>query len=143
MYRTEYIIPWVRMRANEEHVVKAAKFCPVLEPFAPRHSYSYFNNNKEESTKLSYERLRGTLDYDPGARRCDRTKPNLFWLEISKENNGLKVPMTSNHWYGRPNRVQLDTFEKKFNRSNRILEFYRRFGLDLIINDHELEAEVC
>ncbi|XP_043263957.1 uncharacterized protein LOC122404120 [Colletes gigas] len=142
MYQTEYVTPWVQMRARDENTLRAAKFYPVLEPFAPRYSISYFNNNKEDSTKSAYERLHSAVDYDPAKPRCDRTKPSLYWLEISKENNCHKVPMTSNHWYGRPNRIQVDFPEKKFNRSSKMLEFYSRAGLNLISED-ERRAEVC
>lgn len=110
-----------------------------LEPFAPRHSISYFNNNKEDSTRSAYERLHSTV-FDPSKARCDRTKPSLFWLEISKENKGHKVPMTTNLWYGRPNRVQVDIPEKKFNRSNKMREFYSRF---LLIDEDERKVVVC
>ncbi|KZC12478.1 hypothetical protein WN55_04016, partial [Dufourea novaeangliae] len=113
------------------------------EPFAPRHSISYFNNNKEDSTGSAYERLHGTEDFDPGRPRCDRTKASLYWLEISKENKGHKVPMTSNHWYGRPNRIQVDVPEKKFNRSSKMQAFYSRFGIDLISDGDERLAKVC
>lgn len=98
-----------------------------LEPFAPRHSITYFNNNKEESAKSAYKRLH-SLEFDLSKPRCDRAKPDLYWLEISRENKGHKVPMTTNLWYGRPNRVQVDFPETKFNRSSKMQEFYTRCG---------------
>ncbi|XP_076241050.1 uncharacterized protein LOC143183414 [Calliopsis andreniformis] len=144
MYRTEFIIPWVQMRAREEYILRAARDYPVLEPFAPRHSITYFNNRKKDSTESAYKRLHSHEGYDPGKPRCDRTKPNLYWLEIAKENKGLKIPMTSNHWYGRPNRVQVDVPEKKFNRSSKMREFYSRYGPSLIREDEdEREVSVC
>ncbi|XP_053976783.1 uncharacterized protein LOC128875317 [Hylaeus volcanicus] len=143
MYRTEFVIPWVQMRARDEHTLRARKFYPVLEPFAPRHSISYFNNNKKDSAKSAYERLHSAADFDLGKPRCDRTKPSLYWLEIAKENNGHTVPMTSNHWYGRPNRIQVDFPQKKFNRSSKMLEFYSRSGLNLISDEDERRPRVC
>ncbi|XP_029036969.1 uncharacterized protein LOC114873140 [Osmia bicornis bicornis] len=136
----EFVTPWVQMRATEECMVKEAKQYPMLEPFAPRHSISYFNNNKEDSTRSAYERLHSGV-FDPSKARCDRTKPSLYWLEISNENKGHKVPMTTNLWYGRPNRVQVDFPEKKFNRSNKMREFYsRKFRL---IDEDERKVVVC
>ncbi|CAL7937485.1 unnamed protein product [Xylocopa violacea] len=140
MHRTEYITPWVQMRAREECVLKASKQYPVLEPFAPRCMDSYFNNYKEDSTKSAYERLH-RVDFDPRKSRCDRTKQSLYWLEISKENRGHKVPMTSNLWYGRPNRVQIDFPGKKFNRSSRMQEFYTPGRFSLITDTDE--RDIC
>ncbi|KAK9308927.1 hypothetical protein QLX08_001330 [Tetragonisca angustula] len=134
MAETEYVIPWVQMRAKREYILKASKQYPVLEPFAPRHSITYFNNNKEESAKSAYERLH-SLDFDLSKPRCDRTKPDLYWSEISRENKGHKVPMTTNLWYGRPNRVQVDFPETKFNRSSKTQEFYTRCGFSLVGDD--------
>ncbi|XP_071866723.1 uncharacterized protein [Bombus fervidus] len=131
MYRTEYIIPWVQMRAREEYILKASRQYPVLDPFAFRNSITYFNNNKEDSAKSAYERLH-SVDFDLSKPRCDRTKPSLYWLEISKENQGHKVPMTTNLWYGRPNRVQVDFPGTKFNRSSKMQEFYIRCGFSLV-----------
>ncbi|XP_078033389.1 uncharacterized protein LOC144468089 [Augochlora pura] len=143
MHRTEYITPWVRMRAHVEHTRKAAKRYPVLEPFAPRHSITYFNNNKADSRGSAYERLHSMEDFDPSKPRCDRTKASLYWLEISKENEGHKVPMTSNHWYGRPNRIQVDLPEKKFNRSSRMRELYSRCRIAQVLINDEPVAGVC
>ncbi|XP_017791577.1 PREDICTED: uncharacterized protein LOC108573624 [Habropoda laboriosa] len=141
MHQTEYIIPWVRMRAAEQHIRKASKQYPVLEPFAPRHSITYYNNRKEDSAKSAYERLHSIEGFDPGKPRCDRTKPNLYWLEISKENKGHKLPLTTNLWYGRPNRVQVDFLQKKFNRSSKMAEFYTRSRLNLISDENE--RQIC
>ena len=102
-----------------------------LDPFALRNSITYFNNNKEDSAKSAYERLH-SVDFDLSKPRCDRTKPSLYWLEISKENQGHKVPMTTNLWYGRPNRVQVDFPGTKFNRSSKMQEFYIRCGFSLV-----------
>ncbi|XP_012145423.1 uncharacterized protein LOC105663070 [Megachile rotundata] len=140
MFEAEYVIPCVRMRAGEESIRRAAKKYPILEPFAPRHVITYFNNNKEDSRKSAYERLH-KHDFDPRKPRCDRTKPSLFWLEISEENKGHKVPMTTNLWYGRPNRLQVDVPEKKFNRSSRMAEFYSRKLL--LIDEDERKVVVC
>ncbi|XP_017752701.1 PREDICTED: uncharacterized protein LOC108545535 [Eufriesea mexicana] len=141
MDRTEYVIPWVQMRAKEEYIRRASRQYPVLEPFAPRHSISYFNNNKEESRKSAYERLHRVDGYDAAKPRCDRTKPSLYWLEISKENRGHKVPMTANLWYGRPNRVQVDFPGKKFNRTSKMQEFFDHCGFSLASDDEK--PEIC
>ncbi|KOC63997.1 hypothetical protein WH47_01312, partial [Habropoda laboriosa] len=111
------------------------------EPFAPRHSITYYNNRKEDSAKSAYERLHSIEGFDPGKPRCDRTKPNLYWLEISKENKGHKLPLTTNLWYGRPNRVQVDFLQKKFNRSSKMAEFYTRSRLNLISDENE--RQIC
>ncbi|XP_012172064.1 uncharacterized protein LOC105666518 [Bombus terrestris] len=134
MYRTEYVIPWVQMRAREEYILKASRQYPVLDPFALRNSITYFNNNKEDSAKSAYERLH-SVDFDLSKPRSDRTKPSLYWLEISKENQGHKVPMTTNLWYGRPNRVQVDFPGTKFNRSSKMQEFYIRCGFSLVSDE--------
>ncbi|XP_006620079.1 uncharacterized protein LOC102676338 [Apis dorsata] len=143
MYRPDYIIPWVEMRARDENIRKAFKCYPVLEPFAPRHSISYFNNNKEDSTKWAYERLHKVDGFDPGKPRCDRIKQSLIWLEISRENKGLKIPMITSHSYGRPNRVQIDVPDKKYHRSSKLKEFYSRSGFELIIDEEKQEKPIC
>ncbi|XP_017878097.1 uncharacterized protein LOC108623808 [Ceratina calcarata] len=136
----DYIIPWVQMRAGEEYILRASKDYPVLEPFAPRHSISYFNNYKEDSAKSAHERLHTVDGYDPKRVRCDRVNPSLYWLEIAKENQGHKVPMTTNLWYGRPNRVQFDYIPKKFNRSSKMQQFFTRCGITYIPEDDD---EIC
>ncbi|XP_076678324.1 uncharacterized protein LOC143374241 [Andrena cerasifolii] len=143
MYRTEFVIPWVQMRARDEYNLRASRSYPVLEPFAPRHSISYFNNHKEDSTRSAIERLHSVEGYDPGRPRCDRAKSSLYWLEIAKENKGHKIPMTANLWYGRPNRIQVDVPEKKFNRSSKMQEFYSIYGLTPISERDIQEEQIC
>lgn len=81
--------------------------------------------------------------FDPGKPRCDRIKQSLIWLEISRENKGLKIPMITSHSYGRPNRVQIDVPDKKYHRSSKLKEFYSRSGFELIIDEEKQEKPIC
>lgn len=36
MYRTEYVIPWVQMRAREEYILKASRQYPVVRELSKR-----------------------------------------------------------------------------------------------------------
>ena len=100
---------------------------------------TYFNNNKNSiiiSDSLSkitgYDRLHNVPPYDYTKTRCDRSKPSKIWNEIYKENIHHTVPMITSHWYGRPNRVQVDFPDNKFKKSNKMRDnFYRRNGTNL------------
>ncbi|KAG7190931.1 hypothetical protein KM043_006986 [Ampulex compressa] len=147
MYRTEFVIPWVIMRAREEHMRKEIARLSVLEPFAPPFSITYFNNRKRErriaEEMTAYDRIHASKDFDPKKPRCDRTKPRLLWAGIHEENKGHTVPMTANHWYGWPNRTQVDHLEKKFNRSSKTREFYSRNAFNLNACQNRGDIKIC
>ena len=111
-----------------------------LEPFAPRHKYTYFNNQKQEKRVLdkrpAYDIIHEISPYDFTKPRCDRKKQSSIWTGIHEENKNKKVGMTTSLWYGRPNRVQIDYSDSKFYRTSTIKsEFYRK-------NDKNLTPEL-
>ncbi|XP_018375453.1 PREDICTED: uncharacterized protein LOC108769131 [Trachymyrmex cornetzi] len=130
MYRTEFITPWNHMRRQEVSIRNEMKRLKVAEPSTERHSTTYFDNRKREKriadTRLAYDRLHDVTPFDPSKPRCDRTKPRFIWAEIHEENKRHVVPMTANHWYGRPNRVQIDYPDMRFARSSKTRDFYSR-----------------
>ncbi|KAI4493356.1 hypothetical protein M0802_009416 [Mischocyttarus mexicanus] len=145
----EFITPLVRMRANAEHIRKWKHIGGVAtpEPFAPRHSITYFNNKKKDSriieTVSAYDRLHKQEDLDLRKVRADRKNPSLIWSEIYQENKHHIVPMISSHWYGRPNRQQIDYPDKSLCRASQTREFYRRNDLNLIADEIRGEPQVC
>ncbi|XP_014602987.1 PREDICTED: uncharacterized protein LOC106786291 [Polistes canadensis] len=145
----EFITPLVRMRATVEHIRKWKRIDGVttLEPFAPRNSITYFNNKKEDTriieTVSGYDRLHKQEDFDLRKLRADRKNPSLIWSEIYQENKHHIVPMISNHWYGRPNRQQIDYPDKSLYRASQTREFYRRNDLNLIADEIRGELQTC
>ncbi|KAK2588556.1 hypothetical protein KPH14_006332 [Odynerus spinipes] len=147
MDRVEFVTPWVKMRADQEHMHKWKYLGVVnLEPFAPRHSITFFNNNKREKraaeVALAYDRLHGEEVFDPRKARAERTNPSLIWSEIYEENKRHIIPMTTSHSYGRPNRVQIDYPDNTFRRATQTREFYRRNDLNLVA-DEVRQHPVC
>ncbi|TGZ47922.1 Uncharacterized protein DBV15_07606 [Temnothorax longispinosus] len=141
MYRTEFITPWMRMRGWEASIRNEMKRSSVAEPSTERHSTTYFDNRKREErrrigvagARSAYDRLHGddVIPFDPSKPRCDRTKPSFIWARIHEEDKRHVVPMTANHWYGRPNRVQIDYPDMRFARSSKTRDFYSRNHLIL------------
>lgn len=113
------------------------------EPLTERYSQTYFNNRKREwriaDVRSSYDRSHDVAPFDPSKPRCDRARRSLIWAEIHEENKRHVVPMTVNHWYGRPNRIQIDYPDMKFARSSKTKDFYSRGRLDLT---HETKCGV-
>ncbi|XP_066581969.1 uncharacterized protein [Prorops nasuta] len=125
MAKADSVTPWARMKAFEEFIPKASSYKDV-EPFAPRYSITYFNNKKMDeglrSKVTAYDRLYAPVVFDPKQRREDRSKESILWEGIHQENKSHKIGMTTSLWYGRPNRLQIDTPLKKFCRHYRIIE---------------------
>ncbi|XP_011692028.1 PREDICTED: uncharacterized protein LOC105452534 isoform X2 [Wasmannia auropunctata] len=130
MHRTEFITPWIHMRRQEARFRNEMKCLDVVGPSTERHSTTYFGNRKREKriadARSAYDRLHDITPFDPGKPRCDRTKQSFIWAEIHEENKCHVVPMTANHWYGRPNRVQIDYPDMKFAQSSETRDFYSR-----------------
>ncbi|XP_072760030.1 uncharacterized protein [Anoplolepis gracilipes] len=139
MYRTEFITPWIRMRAEEVKIRKKEKLLSVAEPWIERYATTYFDNRKRErriaDARSSYDRLHDVTPYDPSKPRCDRTKSSLIWAEIHEENKRHVVPMTANHWYSRPNRIQIDYPDMRFARSSKTRDFYSRNRIPDLTSD--------
>lgn len=112
-----------------------------LEPFGARDSITFFDNHKSLETRsdtvTGYDRLHDRTPYDQTKPRCDRTKQAIIWQGIHVENKSHRIPMIAEHWYGRPNRVQVDFPDGKYRRSNKIRDnFYRRNGTNLSTNNN-------
>ncbi|KAF7386868.1 uncharacterized protein V1477_011627 [Vespula maculifrons] len=146
MNRVEFITPWVQMRAQVEHIHKWKHIAVTPKPFAPRHSITFFNNKKQEKkvteTVSAYDRLHKYEDFDPRKPRAECISPSLIWSEIYEENKHHIVPMITSHWYGRPNREQIDYPDKSLCHASQIREFYRRNDLNLVA-DEIREFQMC
>ncbi|KAL0114690.1 hypothetical protein PUN28_011769 [Cardiocondyla obscurior] len=144
MHRVEFVTPWVRMRQWEIKIRNERKRLSVTEPLAERHTTTYFGNYKQEGriadARSAYDRSHDVTPFDPGKPRCDRANPSLIWAEIHEEDKRHVVPMTANHWYGRPNRVQIDFPDMRFARSTKTRDFYSRGSLILAVNGTERGA---
>ncbi|KAH0945452.1 hypothetical protein HN011_001137 [Eciton burchellii] len=136
MNRVEFITPWIQQRRIEDGIRNEMRILTVAEPWAERHSITYFNNRKRErriaDVRSAYDRAHDLTPFDPSKPRCDRPKQSLIWAEIHDENKRHVVPMTANHSYGRPNRVQIDYPDPRFARSSKTKDFYSRRYFNLM-----------
>lgn len=117
-------------------------------PSSERHATTYFGNRKLErrriaDVKSAYDRSRDVTPFDQRRPRCDRAQRSLIWAEIHEENKRHVVPMTANHWYGRPNRDQIDYPDARFARSSETRDFYSRGRLNMTSDGAERESVRC